>query len=57
MTKTDALEYCYKYEKEYKKDCYESGENGEEAFNCLITGIREDIISPDELEDYNMDYD
>ena len=57
MTKTDALEYCYKHEKEYKADCYESGEDGEEAFNCLIVGLRENMIKPEELKDYGMDYD
>lgn len=56
MNKEEALEYCYKHEKEYKSDLYACGEDGDEMFACLITILESGTITPDQLKDYGMDY-
>lgn len=56
MTKEEAIEYCYKHENEFKRDCYSAEENGEEQFECLISCLESGDIKPDELADYGMTY-
>ena len=56
MTKDEALEYCYKHEKQYKADMYLCGENGERQFDCLIELIESDSIKPSEIVDYGIDF-
>lgn len=56
MTKQEAIEYCYKHEKEFKSDMYAAGEDGCEEFGCLIVCLRDGLIKPDEISDYGMDY-
>lgn len=56
MNKEEAIAYCYKHADEYKRDMYESGENGERQFECLIDILESEIIKPEELKDYGMDY-
>lgn len=57
MTKQEAIDYCYKHEKEYKSDLYSMGENGDEQFSCLIECIEYGSIKPEELRDYGMFYE
>lgn len=56
MTKQEALNYCYDHEDQYKSDLYESGEDGQSQFDCLIVDLKSGIIKPGELSDYGMDY-
>lgn len=53
MTKQQALDYCYKHEKEFKRD---AEDDGAEQFSCLIEIIREGTIEPKELPDYGMHF-
>ena len=56
MTKQEALDYCYLHENEFKADMYESGEDGQEQFDCLIVLLQDEYIKPEQLADYGMDY-
>jgi len=56
MTKQEAIDYCYKHEKEYIKDSYALGEDGVKQFECLIVCLESGTIKPEELSDYGMDY-
>lgn len=56
MTKKEALEYCYKHANKFKAEMYESGENGERQFDCLIEILKSGVIGPKELPSYGMDY-
>lgn len=56
MTKQEAIDYCYLHENEFKADAYESGENGQEQFDCLIVLLEDGTIKPEELADYGMNY-
>lgn len=55
MTLKEALEYCYKYESEYVKDCG-SVDEGIRQFACLILILEEGTIEPTDLPDYGMEY-
>lgn len=57
MTKEAALSYCYKYENEFKVKAYAAGDDGCKQFDCLITILEGDTISPSELPDYGMEFD
>lgn len=56
LTKEEAITYCYNHEREFKRDLYDCGEDGEEQFGCLIVCLESGTIKPDELSDYGMDY-
>lgn len=50
MTNDEAVEYCYKHEKQYVY------ENDQRAFDCLVE-ILDGTIKPKELPDYGMNYE
>lgn len=56
MNKEEAIAYCYKHANEYKRDVYAAGGNGEREFDCLISILEEDVITPEQLKDYGMNY-
>jgi hypothetical protein len=56
MTKEEAINYCYKHENEFKRDCYACGEDGVEQFECLIVCLEGDTIKPNDLVSYGMSY-
>lgn len=56
MSKEEAIEYCYKHENAFKRDCYDAGEDGVEQFECLISCLELGDIKPNELADYGMKY-
>lgn len=56
MTKEEALDYCYKHRDEFISDSFAGGDNGVRQFDCLISILEDDVISPSELADYGMDY-
>lgn len=56
MTKEEALNYCYKHEKEYIVDTADTIADGQRQFDCLIAILEDGTISPSELPDYGMDY-
>ena len=57
MNKEEALSYCYKHRNQYISDLCAAGEDGPEAFDCLIGILEGDTISPSQLPDYGMDYE
>lgn len=57
MTKSEALQYCYDHENQYKAEIYAGGDDGCRLFDCLITILEDEVIGPVELPDYGMDYD
>ena len=55
--KDKLLDYCYKYKSKFIADLYESDEEGQEQFDCLIMLIQDGTInSIEELKEYGMDY-
>lgn len=56
MTIEEAVEYCYEHESEFKRDCFDAGEDGDEQFECLISCLKSGHIRPNELADYGMEY-
>lgn len=52
MTKQEAIEYCYLHEKEFKTD----QEDGQAQFDCLMALLEDEVIKPEELADYGMNY-
>lgn len=56
MTAQQAVDYCYKYRKEFLRDAYASGEDGVQQFECLIVIIESGTVKPSELPSYGMDY-
>lgn len=54
MTAEQAIEYCYKHEDQFLRDC---GKGGQRQFDCLIAILESGTISPKELPDYGMDYE
>ncbi len=55
MNKKEALDYCEKHRNEYIRG-FESIGEGTRQYDCLITILEEDTITPDELSDYGMDF-
>jgi len=53
MTKQEAIEYCYLHEKEFITD---TEEDGQAQFDCLIALLRDEVIKPEKLADYGMNY-
>ncbi len=55
MTKKEAISYCYRHRDEYIRD---SGgiDEGVRQFDCLISILENDTITPDQLTEYGMDY-
>lgn len=53
MTKDEALKYCWEYEEEFIKD---SGTNGREEFDSMVSLLEDGYIKPVDLPDYGMDY-
>ena len=51
MTVKEALEYCYKWEKDYVYD------NDQRLFDCLVDNVESGITKPSELPDYGMDFE
>jgi hypothetical protein len=56
MTKGQALEYCYAHKAQFIIDCCAVGEDWQRLWDCLIGGIENDVIKPEELADYGMEY-
>ena len=56
VTKEEALEYCYKHQREYEADNYTDNRSGAELFECLIAILEDGTILPSELADYGMEY-
>ena len=56
MTKSEALEYCYKNESKIEAEMYECGENGERQFECLVEILESKVIHPIDLPSYGTDY-
>jgi hypothetical protein len=56
MTKEEAIKYCYEHEKEFKRDMYACGENGERQFECLIGILEYETITPEQLKEFGMNY-
>ena len=50
MTKSEALEYCYKHENEFKS------KNGVRQFDCLIEILDSGTIEPKQIVDYGMEF-
>ena len=57
MTKEEAIRYCYEHENQFKSDCYADGYDGVRQFDCLISILEYNTITPSELPDYGMDYE
>lgn len=55
MSKEEAIDYCYKYEKRFKAEMYADGEDGDRQFSCLITCLEGGTITPSELPEYGME--
>jgi len=55
MTKEEAIAYCYENKDEYVKD-FESVDEGIRAFNCLISILQDELIQPNQLKEYGMEY-
>ena len=51
ITKSEAIEYCYKYENKFKSEMYAQDEDGVEQFGCLIQILESGTIEPHELPD------
>lgn len=56
MTTEQALEYCYEHADQFKAEMYACGENGERQFQCLISIVESETITPSELPSYGMDF-
>ena len=54
MSKEDALNYCYKRERQF---VFDGGRDGQEQFDCLIAIIKSGSISPSQLPEYGMEYE
>ena len=54
MSKQEALEYCYKRERQF---VFDGGRDGQEQFDCLIAIIKSSSISPSQLPEYGMEYE
>jgi len=50
MTVDEAIQYCYKWEKEYVY------ENDQLLFECLVDNVESGLTKPSELPDYGMEY-
>lgn len=55
MNKEEALEYCYDHRDDYIRD-FDSIDEGIRQFDCLISILESDTITPDQIADYGMDY-
>lgn len=51
MTVDEAIDYCYKHQKQYE------GDVGGREFDCLIAIIECGTIKPSQLPEYGMDYE
>jgi hypothetical protein len=51
MTVDEAINYCYKHQKEYDRDV------GRREFDCLIAILEDGTIKPSQLPEYGMDYE
>jgi len=56
MDKQEALDYCYKHKDEYIRS-FDSIDEGQRLFDCLIGIIEGDTIKPDEIGSYGMDFE
>lgn len=51
MTKDEAIKYCYDHKRDYIRDG-----STEREFDCLISILEENTITPSQLPYYGMDY-
>ena len=51
MTLNEAIEYCYKHQKQFVFD------TDQRNFDCLISILESETITPSELPSYGMDYE
>jgi len=55
MNKEEAIAYCYRHKDQYIRDA-DSIDEGIRQFDCLVSILESDTISPDQLAEYGMDY-
>lgn len=55
MNKEEAIAYCYKHKDEYVKD-FKSVDEGIRSFDCLISILEDELIQPNQLKEYGMEY-
>ena len=56
MSKEEALKYCYENKDEFIMIRRACGEDGAILFDQLISGLETDIIWPEELSNYGMEF-
>jgi len=56
MTREDAIAYCHRHRDEYIRDAG-SIDEGIRQFDCLISILEDEVITPDQLAEYGMDYE
>jgi hypothetical protein len=56
MNIEDAIDYCYKHKDRYIIENFDTLDEGQRAFDCLIVILEDKTITPEELKDYGMEY-
>lgn len=54
VSKEEAIDFCYKNKDKYISDCGDGIEEGTRQFDCLITILEEETISPSAIPEYGM---
>lgn len=53
MSKSEAIQYCFKHKKQYIHDCDDNGQ----GHNAVIALLEYETIKPSDLPDYGFEYE
>ena len=56
MTRSEALEYCYRNKDEYIRG-FDRIDEGVRQFDCLISIVEDGTCNPEDLADYGMEFE